>query len=276
MLHGEGIELLVDLIIGLPGDTPDDVLRGVEFLHENGLAEEAQVFPLSLLPGTAMRATAAEDGVVFDPAPPYRVKRTAAFSEEELLQSLYAAEDALGRRLDEWPRPHLCDGGLDGFAGEQQPGPQHAALWFDAPELEEQRVLRAIDQRLRLDPFATLDVVLRSANVRPELVQRIRTRLAEAPQSWQSRSLAHRGEDGQRRIAVVLPPGAPEPPPLQAQIFREQAAVEPLPERLGARIIGAVTEAQLDRLAANADGDLVCFADPALERRWQERLLDGE
>src|SRR5207248_2760294 len=70
MLHGEGIELLVDLIVGLPGDAPDDVLRGVEFLDTHGLAEEAQVFPLSLLPGTAMRASAAEDGVAVAPAPP--------------------------------------------------------------------------------------------------------------------------------------------------------------------------------------------------------------
>src|SRR5438105_2160449 len=77
MLHGEGIELLVDLIVGLPGDTPEDVLRGIEFLEANGLAGEAQVFPLSLLPGTAMRATAGQDGVAFDPAPPYRVRRTA-------------------------------------------------------------------------------------------------------------------------------------------------------------------------------------------------------
>src|SRR5439155_3843747 len=31
LLHGEGIELLVDLIVGLPGDTADDVMRGVDF-----------------------------------------------------------------------------------------------------------------------------------------------------------------------------------------------------------------------------------------------------
>src|SRR5205085_1216545 len=40
LLHGAGIELLVDLIIGLPGDTPDDVSRGVDFLLENGLHGE--------------------------------------------------------------------------------------------------------------------------------------------------------------------------------------------------------------------------------------------
>src|SRR5258708_12926337 len=103
MLHGEGIELLVDLIIGLPGDTPDDVLRGMDFLDAHGLAAEAQVFPLSLLPGTAMRATAVEDGVVFDPAPPYRVQRTAAFSEDALPATLPAAQAPLRRRLPARP-----------------------------------------------------------------------------------------------------------------------------------------------------------------------------
>src|SRR5262249_3755027 len=97
MLHGEGIELLVGLVVGLPGDTADDVLRGMDFLDQNGLADEAQVFPLSLLPGTAMRATANDDGVVFDAAPPYRVRRTGMFSEDELLRTLLAAEDRLGR-----------------------------------------------------------------------------------------------------------------------------------------------------------------------------------
>ena len=75
MLRKEGIDLLVDLIIGLPGDTPADVAEGVEFLIKHGLGDCAQVFPLCVLPGTAMRASAEEFGLEFDPAPPYRVPR---------------------------------------------------------------------------------------------------------------------------------------------------------------------------------------------------------
>jgi radical SAM superfamily enzyme YgiQ (UPF0313 family) len=37
MLHDVGISLLVDLIVLLPGDTPDDVAQGVDFLLEHGL-----------------------------------------------------------------------------------------------------------------------------------------------------------------------------------------------------------------------------------------------
>jgi hypothetical protein len=239
------------------------------------------------LPGTALRATAGEDGVAFDPAPPYRVQRTATFSEEALRETLFEAEEVLGRRLDEWPRPHLSEGGLDGFAPAQLPGPQHAALWFRGGALFERRgeILRAIDGRLGLDPYATLDVVLQPRGTFPlDLLDAVRARLQEGPQSYLSRSLAHRGEDAQRRIAVVLdgehPADFAEALDGQAQVFREQSAVQALrdAERLGiglpaARITGAVTPAQFEELSRRAGADFVAFADPALERSWQERVL---
>ena len=287
MLHGEGIELLVDLIVGLPGDTPEDVLRGMDFLDANGLAGEAQVFPLSLLPGTAMRATAGQDGVAFDAAPPYRVRRTATFSEEALLGTLLAAEDRLGRRLDEWPRPHLVHGGLDGFAPRQEPSAQHVALWFRAadPFTRRGEILRAIDARLRLDPYATLDVVLCPEAPFPlDLLDLIRGRLRNAPESYLSRVLVHRGEDLQRRIAVVL--RGPQPPDWidaareKAQVFRDQSAGDALrePEELGAalpgaRITGPVTAEDFSALARRAEGESVVFADEALELQWTRRVL---
>ena len=285
MLHGEAIELLVDLIVGLPGDTPDDVLRGMDFLDANGLADEAQVFPLSLLPGTAMRATAFDDGVVYDPAPPYRVQRTATFSPEALLETVKQAEERLGRRLDEWPRPHLIDGGLDGFEPEQRPGAQHVALWFRGADLFARRaaILGALDARLRIDPYATLDVVLAPDDPFPlDLIDLIRARLDAAPQSYVSRALAHRGEDLQRRIAVVL---RREFDPdwidaLRVPVFREQTAVQALrdAERLGAelpgaRIVGPADDETVAALARGADADFVAFADRQLEAAWQRRIL---
>jgi len=286
MLHGEGIELLVDLIVGLPGDNADDVLRGMDFLDANGLGDEAQVFPLSLLPGTAMRATAEADGVEFDPAPPYRVRRTAAFDEEALLRTLLQAEERLGRRLDEWPRPHLSRPGIDGF-GPQAPGPRHAALWFRAPDLFARRedVVRGIDARLAIDPHATLDIVLCPELPFPlDLFDSIRARLRAAPQSYLSRALAHRGEDLMRRIAVVLRGGfAPdwiEAVRGHAQVFRDQTAREALAtadrigvELPGARITGEVSGPELDDLSRGADADFVCFEDPALEAAWTRRVL---
>ena len=286
MLHGEGIELLVDLIIGLPGDTPEDVLRGMDFLEAHGLAAEAQVFPLSLLPGTAMRATALEDGVVFDPAPPYRVQRTAAFSPEALRSTLLEAEARLGRRLDEWPRPHLIDGGLDGF-GAQAPGAQHVALWFEGRDLFARRaeIAAAIEKRLRLDPYATLDVVLAPEETFPlDLLDQVRAQLDAGAPSYVSRALAHRGENLQRRIAVVLrrrfDPDWIEAIREKAQVFREQSIAAALREAEqlgvelpGARVVGAAPREELDELARRADADWVTFADRTLEAAWQQRVL---
>ena len=150
MLHARGMRLLVDLIIGLPGDTAADVARGVDFLLEHGLGDEAQVFPLAVLPGTAMRADAAKDGLVFDAVPPYRIRRTATMDEDQLRAALFDAEDRLERRLDETPRPHLVsrDGLPDvadrfeidldrataeDFARAARPGARHAALWLERP-----------------------------------------------------------------------------------------------------------------------------------------------
>ncbi len=296
MLHDEGIELLVDLIIGLPGDTPDDVSRGMEFLDRHGLAGEAQVFPLSLLPGTAMRATAAEDGVEFDPAPPYRVRRTAGFTEEELLETLLKAEQQLGRRLDEWPRPHLVSepGAVaDVFhvGGPQGPGARHAALWFSGSDLfgRREELRRALDERLAIDPYATLDVVLAPSTPFPlDLIDSLRVQLSRAVPSYVSRAIAHRGEDLQRRIAVVLRNGGSgagvsfprdwiDAVREKAQVFVEQSydTAAASARRLGHEEPGALVVgpgAAGPKLDA-ADPDAVAFANRAAEARWQAENL---
>src|SRR5438105_1185886 len=268
MLHDAGIELLVDLIVGLPGDGKDDVARGIDFLLENGLGDEAQVFPLSLLPGTAMRATAGEDGVVFDPAPPYRVVRTATMSEEQIRAALLQAEERLGRRLDEVPRPHLVEApadpldvfhvDLDAPLAPAAPGGQHVALWLEGNDLFACRdqALRAIDARLAVDPHATMDVVLAPRREFPlDLLDRLRARLDRAPSSYASRALLWRGEDLQRRIAVVLrgeaSPGWIDAVRDLAPVFRDQRMASALrdAERLG----GDLPAARITSGALSAD-----------------------
>ena len=300
LLHEHGIELLVDLIVGLPGDTRDDVLRGVDFLQENGLGAEAQVFPLSLLPGTALRATAAEDGVEFDPAPPYRVRRTATLAEAEIRACIEEAEARLGRRVDEVPRPHLVESPGDpadvflldvddpGLSRMRSPGAQHVALWLTGRDVFARRdlALAALDARLEIDPYSTLDVVLAPAQQFPlDLLDLLRTRLAAAPRSYASRALSHRGEDLQHRICVVLSGEADhgwvDAVRQRVPVFRNQGFRRALADasRLGADLPCArITDlppsdafAELQRLC---DPDSVCFAGRVLERAWQARMLD--
>ncbi len=303
MLHDVGISLLVDLIVGLPGDTPDDVARGVDFLLEHGLGDEAQVFPLSLLPGTAMRAEAGHDGVTFDPAPPYRVRRTATMTEDAWRDALFAAEERLGRRLDELPRPHLVgpEGrpdppdtlsiDLDRNAPlRAEPGAQHAALWLRADDLfaRRDRVDRAIVERLAVDPYATLDVVLAPRGpFALNLLDMVRQRLRRATPSYLSRVLAHRDEDLQRRLVVVLPEETWFPPDFLGALRAEVPVYCDQPwrraladaERLGvdlpaARVIGPAPDSSAwDELTTRADPEAVTFADRRLECDWQRRVL---
>ncbi|MFO0980987.1 MAG: radical SAM protein [Planctomycetota bacterium] len=308
MLQARGIELLVDLIVGLPGDTEHHVARGVDFLLEHGLAGAAQVFPLAVLPGTVMRATAADAGLVFDPAPPYHVRRTRTMDEATLGAALLAAEERLEHRVDEYPRPHLVahdpsidppdvfsidvshaqDGDLSQVA---RAGARHVALWLEGRDLYAARHLieRVLQLRLAVDPYATLDVVLRPRFTFPlDLLYRVRKLLAAGTPSYASRVLAHRGEDQQRRIAVVLREGVRLADDLAAAImtlvpvFQDQriAVAVQNAARLGddlpgARIIGAPPEVEpaWRELAQRADPECVTFADRALESRWIRNVL---
>ncbi len=301
MLHDVGIELLVDLIVGLPGDTADDVMRGVDFLNEHQLGDEAQVFALSLLPGTAMRTDALKDGVEFDPAPPYRVLRTSTMDRQSLRSTLERAEERLDRRLDEQPRPHLVElaarpempdvfrADLD-KPGSAAPGAQHVALWFNAPDLfaRKDAIARTIDARLAVDPYATLDVVLVAHRQFPlDLIDFVRARLSNGTPSYLSRTLALRGEDLQRRITVVVPTDSrvgaewieaarDVVPVFRDQTLRQAAAnaAELGASMPNARIVGDASDpADWRVLADGADPASVAFADRALEIRWLHRQL---
>ncbi len=304
MLRGEGIDLLVDLMVGLPGDTAQDVAAGVDFLLEHDLGEHAQVFPLSLLPGTAMRASAAADGVIFNPAPPYRVQRTATFDEESLCQALFDAELRLGRRLDELPRPHLVEEAAEprdvfkvnvddalSLSAVDKPGAQHVALWLIGRDLFGRRdvALRALELRLTIDPYATLDVVLRPEAPFPlDLLDMLRARLARATPSYASRAIAHRGEDLQRRISVVLAQGCAFPEDWLtalreiAPVYREQTAQEAAAcaSELGdsldsARILDSkITPELWKTLVADTDPASVTFAHRAYESAWVRGVLE--
>jgi hypothetical protein len=168
------------------------------------------------------------------------------------------------------------------------PGAQHVALWLEGDDLFARRdaALRAIDARLAVDPHATLDVVLAPRREFPlDLLDRLRARLDSAPSSYASRALAWRGEDLQRRIAVVLrgeaSPGWIDAVRALAPVFRDQRVAAALrdAERLGgdlpaARIVGGpATAEEIRDLARRADPGAVCFADRGAEAAWQSEVL---
>ena len=71
-LQKEGITPTVDLIFGLPGDTLEGFAQTLEFVHDHGLYDHLQVFPLLVLPGTAFRKK--KPGAGADIRPPSAVQ----------------------------------------------------------------------------------------------------------------------------------------------------------------------------------------------------------
>ncbi len=78
-----GLSVECDLIVGLPGDTPDDVIAGIDYAI--GLDPgKVQLSTLHVLPGTDLWERAGELGLVFDPEPPHEVIGTAEIRYADL------------------------------------------------------------------------------------------------------------------------------------------------------------------------------------------------
>ncbi|MBU1196241.1 MAG: radical SAM protein [Proteobacteria bacterium] len=105
MLKERGIVPRIDLISGLPGDDLNGFRRSVEFVKENNLHYDVQVFPLSVLPGTSFRRHSEELGLSYEPAPPYTIIQTDTFSSEDIMRSFDYAESLFD--LTFFPMPEL-------------------------------------------------------------------------------------------------------------------------------------------------------------------------
>ena len=96
--RASGISVECDLIVGLPGDTIDDVLAGIDFViaADPGIV---QLSTLHVLPGTDLWQHAQEYGLVFDPEPPHEIvaTRDLTFSDLRRLEVLGRAASELYR-----------------------------------------------------------------------------------------------------------------------------------------------------------------------------------
>ncbi len=86
-LREQGIEVFLDAILGLPGDTPATFNRTLDFIEENGLAPY-DLFHLQILPGTQLKAEGlqGEHGLEWQSAPPYFALQTSELTFEKLCE----------------------------------------------------------------------------------------------------------------------------------------------------------------------------------------------
>ena len=104
-LKKRGITTEIDLIAGLPGDDWEGFEKTVQFVLDLDINDDVQIFPLSVLPGTEFRRAAKELGLIYLMYPPYTVRQTPYFSEDEIVDALLYAGKKLGMSL--YPMPDL-------------------------------------------------------------------------------------------------------------------------------------------------------------------------
>lgn len=96
MLRDMGIRVLVDLMVGLPGDSLEHVKHSIDFVVANDLCDELKLYPLSVLPGTELRKRAGELGLHYQERPPYVILQTPQMGPEEIFKAFLYAEEVTG------------------------------------------------------------------------------------------------------------------------------------------------------------------------------------
>ncbi len=116
-LAERGVEIYLDVILGLPADDAAGVQSTLEFIRDEALGPY-DVFTLQVLPGTATRGQAAEYQLRFQDRPPYYILGTDQLSYADLRQ--LRRELKIGASLDPDavegcppPRPDALDRGAE-------------------------------------------------------------------------------------------------------------------------------------------------------------------
>lgn len=179
------------LILGLPFDGYDQVIETFDFLGMQGLGQDAELYPLSLLPGTEVRDRADEWGMSRMDKPPYWVTSTDWISGDDMADAVAAFEESFDIEWASPPAPHFMEekGGFRSFIDARKPdqldwmrlNPTRLAnsvtILADADDPENlSRLVRASRDLKRDNPFALYQIVLFSDTRIPseKLCQRVR------------------------------------------------------------------------------------------------------
>ncbi|MGA2548265.1 MAG: B12-binding domain-containing radical SAM protein [Rectinemataceae bacterium] len=179
------------VILGLPFDGYEQVIETFDFLGMHGLGQEAELYPLSLLPGTLVREKADDWGMSRLERPPYWVTSTDWISGDDMADAVAAFEDGFDVEWAFPPAPHFREeesgfrAFLDARRGESvdwaRLNPARLAssvtILVDADDPEGvSRLVRAARDLRRDNPFTLYQIVLRSDSRFPseKLASRIR------------------------------------------------------------------------------------------------------
>lgn len=140
LLQQSGVEVMVDLIVGLPKDNLYDIIWGIEWIMENEAYDYLMLYPLSLIHSTELYKRANELDLKAMPYPPYFITRTRNLNAEEIHQAFIEYEKHMEEEISplempigfDWRKRDLSFlGGLDFYIDFNDPGNIEAFKYLD-------------------------------------------------------------------------------------------------------------------------------------------------
>ncbi len=109
LLRDNGIEVMVDLIAGLPGDRLADICRSLDWVVEHEVSDLLMLYPLSLISGTELHQRSHEYEVRAMPHPPYFVTRNNEITAPEICQAFLHYENRIEEDISPLEVPPALD-----------------------------------------------------------------------------------------------------------------------------------------------------------------------
>lgn len=109
LLQRYGIEVMVDLIAGLPGEDLSDILKSLDWVIEHEAYDFLMLYPLSLLPSTELYERAQEFGLRAMPHPPYLITKTSHLNASEIHQAFLEYEKRMEEDISPLEIPPALD-----------------------------------------------------------------------------------------------------------------------------------------------------------------------
>jgi radical SAM superfamily enzyme YgiQ (UPF0313 family) len=141
LLRDNGIEVMVDLIAGLPGDDLSDICQGLDWVLEHEVYDLLMLYPLSLISGTELHRRSHELKIKALPHPPYLVTRNNQITAPEICQAFLHYERRMKEDIsplevppapDASSRTNSLPGGLCHMIRWQTPDQVHSLSRLDA------------------------------------------------------------------------------------------------------------------------------------------------
>lgn len=133
-LQRRGIEVMVDLIAGLPGDSLGDIRRGIDWVIDREAYDYLMLYPLSLMPSTELKERSDEFGLSSMPFPPYLFTRGPGLEAQEICLAFRYYEERMEEDVSPLEMPIVLDA-ESGVSGRLQ-GLVHSIDWRTAGDVK--------------------------------------------------------------------------------------------------------------------------------------------